>query len=131
MDSDDGVYNEYTPNGNLDYTVNYSDSLGGDFVSSSLMFNGFVDLIPNGQICPFVGAGIGFANVEGDIDYYGSEDDNVFAYQFAAGMAFAVTQNIKFDLQYRYFATEDPEFYSLEAEYDTHNIMVGMRTSFY
>jgi len=131
IDDADGTYAEYFPNGDLDFTVDYTGGFRGEVYSSSLMFNGFIDLVPNGTVSPFIGAGVGFANIDADLDYYGSEDDNVFAYQFAAGMAFAVTPNMKIDLQYRYFATEDPDFYSLEAEYDTHNILVGLRSTFY
>jgi opacity protein-like surface antigen len=108
----------------------YSDSLSGDIMTNSFMVNGFYDFAPRSQVSPFVGAGIGFANIEGDIDFQGKEDDNVFAYQFAAGMAFALNPKMKIDVQYRFFGTEDPDFYGLEAEYLTHNVMVGLRTSF-
>lgn len=105
-------------------------SIDGDVTSLSFMVNGFYDFMPGNTFTPFVGAGIGFANVEGDIDGFGSEDDNVFAYQVAAGMAFAVNRSMNIDLQYRFFGTEDPDFDGLEAEYTTHNLMIGFRQSF-
>jgi len=108
----------------------YSENLGGDVMTNSLMFNGFYDFAPRSPISPFVGAGIGFANIEGDIDFQGTEDDNVFAYQLAAGVAFALNPKMKIDVQYRFFGTEDPDFDGLEAEYLTHNLMIGLRTSF-
>jgi len=102
----------------------------GDISTISLMVNGYYDFRPKETICPFIGAGIGYANVEGDIEELGSEDDNVFAYQVAAGVAFAINPQTKIDVQYRYFDTDDGDFDNLEVEYGTHNAMLGVRYSF-
>jgi len=102
----------------------------GDISTISLMVNGYYDFRPKETICPFIGAGIGYANVEGDIDELGSEDDNVFAYQVAVGVAFAINPQTKIDVQYRYFDTDDGDFDNLEVEYGTHNAMLGVRYSF-
>ena len=106
--------------------------IDGDVKTLSLMANGFLDLMPNSQISPFFGGGIGIANVEADLDYpgLGSEDDTVFAYQVAAGVSFAASENVNIDVQYRFFGTSDPEFGMIEAEYQTHNAMIGMRFGF-
>ena len=106
------------------------ESINGDFSTISLMVNGYYDFMPKETICPFIGAGIGYANVEGDIDELGSEDDNVFAYQVAVGVAFAINPQTKIDVQYRYFDTDDGDFDGLEVEYGTHNAMLGVRYSF-
>jgi opacity protein-like surface antigen len=34
------------------------------------------------------------------------------------------------DIQYRYFATDDLEFGAIETEYNTQNVMVGLRMNF-
>ena len=102
----------------------------GDISTISLMVNGYYDFRPKETICPFIGAGIGYANVEGDIEELGSEDDNVFAYQVAVGVAFAINPQTKIDVQYRYFDTDDGDFDNLEVEYGTHNAMLGVRYSF-
>jgi opacity protein-like surface antigen len=107
-----------------------SVSNNGDISTISLMVNGYYDFMPKETICPFIGAGIGYANVEGDIDELGSEDDNVFAYQVAVGVAFAINPQTKIDVQYRYFDTDDGDFDNLEVEYGTHNAMLGVRYSF-
>ena len=107
-----------------------SRSINGDISTISLMVNGYYDFMPKETICPFIGAGIGYANVEGDIDELGSEDDNVLAYQVAAGVAFAINPQTKIDVQYRYFDTDDGDFDNLEVEYGTHNAMLGVRYSF-
>ena len=82
-------------------------SVDGDASTFSLMANGYIDFLPEQAISPFIGVGIGFANVEGDIDDLGSDDDNVFAWQAIAGVGFAVSEQIKIDVQYRYFGTDD------------------------
>ena len=107
-----------------------SESIDGDVSTISVMANVFLEFMPEGTFSPFVGAGIGFANVEGDFDDGGSEDDTVLAYQGIAGVAFPLSQNLKIDVQYRYFGTDDPEFDDLEAEYGTHNAMLGLRYGF-
>jgi len=102
----------------------------GDISTISLMLNGYYDFRPKETISPFIGAGIGYANVEGDIEELGREDDNVFAYQVAVGVAFAINPQTKIDVQYRYFDTDDGDFDNLEVEYGTHNAMLGVRYSF-
>ncbi|RJQ81276.1 MAG: porin family protein [Desulfobacteraceae bacterium] len=108
----------------------FPDGLGGDFSSFSAMGNAFFDLMPGYRVSPFIGAGAGIANVAADVDFWGEDDDNVFAYQFMAGVSFAVAYNMKIDFQYRYFATEDPDFEFFEAEYKTHALMGGVRINF-
>ena len=108
----------------------FPNGIGGEIYSSSIMGNLFFDFIPHQRVSPFIGAGVGFANVEVDLDFWGSDDDTVFAYQFMAGLSFAVSRNINIDLQYRYFATEDPEFDFFESEYKTHSVMGGIRIRF-
>lgn len=102
----------------------------GDVTSLSLMANAFYDFYVNGPITPFIGGGIGVANIEADADNSGSEDDTVFGYQLAAGGSFDMTESVKFDLQYRFFGTSDPEFDGLEAEYYSHNFFAGIRYMF-
>ncbi len=107
-----------------------SADIDGDTTALSLMGNLFYDFSTEGSVKPFIGAGLGIANVDADIDFIGSEDDTVFAFQFAAGLGFAASETLKVDLQYRFFVTEDPEFEGLEAEYVSHGLMIGLRHSF-
>lgn len=107
-----------------------SGSVDGDMTALSGMLNVYYDFLPKSIFTPFIGGGVGVANVEADADDIGSEDDNVFAYQAAAGGTFAASEKLNIDLQYRYFATDDPEFDGEELEYTTHNIMLGLRYSF-
>jgi opacity protein-like surface antigen len=104
--------------------------IDGDISSLSLMGNIYYDFSTEGGFYPFIGVGFGAANIEADLDDFGSEDDTVFAYQLILGGSFTSSVGLSIDLQYRYFATGDPEFDGLDAEYRTHNLMIGLRQSF-
>jgi len=103
-------------------------SVDSDIVTLSMMANCFYDFMPDSVISPFIGAGIGLANVDGEVPNNNDKDD-VFAYQFAAGATYAITEKLKLDVQYRLFGTDNPEFKNVEAEYITHNLLFGLRGS--
>lgn len=102
----------------------------GDIRTVSLMGNAYYDLATGTSFTPFIGGGVGLANIEADIKAVGSDDDTLFAYQVAAGGSLALDDRLTIDLQYRYFATADPAFDGVDAEYETHNLMFGLRLSF-
>ena len=114
----------------------FTADLDGDVTTASLMGNVYYDFKNEGSITPFIGGGLGFANVEYDIDgvagenYNEKDDDDVMAYQIMLGVGFAATEKLSIDLQYRYFATADPEIDGTDFEYNTHNIMLGLRYNF-
>jgi opacity protein-like surface antigen len=75
--------------------------------------------IPRTNIIPYVGAGVGGADVVFDTDQFGpsstdyvsgSENDVVFAGQLFAGLRFQLTRHLALDLGYKYFATGNPTF---------------------
>ena len=122
----------------------------GDFTATSLMLNGYWDLETGSPVVPYLGGGIGFANVsaknvkfteEGIRVRYVDDDDTVFAYQLAAGIAFELNPALTLDLGYRFFGTSkvelkadpllvDPPFGDFETEYDSHNVSLGLRMNF-
>ena len=105
--------------------------IDGDFTTYSLMGNVYCDSPDTGSgITYFIGGGIGFAQIEADIDLAGSAHDTVFAYQLALGGSYAVSENLNIDLQYRFFGTTDPQFGDTKAKYITHNLMIGLRHAF-
>lgn len=119
----DGLRGEFE----MAYRNNDLDNPGnGDISSLAVMGNLLVDLALSESVRPFLGAGIGLANV--DLD--GDEDDTVFAYQAIAGLGFPLTHVTTLDLQYRYFATADADFAGTEVEYQTHNFFAGLRFNF-
>ena len=106
---------------------------GGDAEVYALsgMVNLAVDILTWSIVKPYAMVGIGAANVtleSDDLDV--DEDDTVFAYQAGAGLGFAVTERITLFGGYRYFATADPEFEGVDAEYGSHNIEAGVRFEF-
>ena len=111
--------------------------LTGDTASYAFLVNGYYDFKNTSAFTPFIGGGIGMAKVEindlnspgsGDPDV--SDDDTVFAYQFGAGVAYTINEQVSLDVKYRYFGTSDPEFDTTELEYSSHNLYAGIRISF-
>jgi opacity protein-like surface antigen len=104
------------------------------------MGNAAVDIATQTKFTPYLFAGIGFAQVElnglgqAGVAVTANGDDTVFAYQLGLGVGYAATESITLGLEYRYFATSDPEDTitggDIEWEYPTHNILVGIRYSF-
>lgn len=97
----------------------------GKTEAMSAMLNGYLDFAKL-PFRPFIGVGAGAARVEADLDEVGDEHDTVFAYQGIAGLSFGELP-LGFDVGYRYFATEDPEFDRFESEYKSHNIYLAIR----
>ena len=112
--------------------------MGGDTSSTALLVNGYFDFVNSSAFTPFIGAGLGFANVgvspsftySGYGTTSGSADETVFAYQLGAGVNYAINEKISFDVKYRYFRTSDPEFNTTTIEYSSHNIYAGIRVGF-
>ena len=103
-----------------------------------LMVNGWYDFMIRG-FRPYVGGGIGFARLSVDGSVRGvqllDDSDTVFAYQLGVGVGFDVAPNITVSLDYRYFATQDPELdaaggTTVDGEYQTHNIGLSARYRF-
>ena len=102
----------------------------------SFMANAFVDFENPTPFTPFVMAGIGAAYI--DLDDFSvagvslaiNEDDTVFAYQVGAGVAMGFTEALALSLEYRYFATGDPELGVTEGDYESHNAIAGVRLFF-
>lgn len=107
-----------------------SSPLNDEITSLALMGNLLVDLPISESVRPFLGAGIGLANIDSDISGASNADDTVFAYQVIAGVGFPLTHITTLDFQYRYFASEDPDFGNVEAEYQSHNFFAGLRFDF-
>jgi len=89
-----------------------SVSGSGSESALSLMVNGVYDFMPTSSWHPFVGVGVGGADVRADSvkrggapDYSG--DNWQFAYQGFAGIGYDIAPNWVVKAQYRYFATLD------------------------
>jgi opacity protein-like surface antigen len=104
--------------------------------------------IPHTNIVPYVGAGVGGADMVFDTDNFtqnssgifvsGSENDVVFAGQLFAGVRFQLARHLALDLGYKYFATDDPTFsYPPSPNLDvgfkgarTHSVLFGLTFDF-
>ena len=117
--------------------------LNGNLTSTTLMANGYYDFKSSSPFTPYLGMGLGAANVEiknitgplgNDLNY--SVDDSVFAYQFIAGCSYAINKNIALDISYRYVGADDPSFddsyYNrvTDFEFASHNFLFGGRYTF-
>lgn len=109
----------------------------GDTTTTSGMINVLFDLDVESDFTPYLGAGLGAANVEdsGIGPISGSTintDETVFAYQAIAGVAYELNDMISLTADYRYFLTDDASFatasgIAVEQEYTSHSILVGLR----
>jgi len=126
-----------TPNvrleGEIGYRSNDLESLGGtaaggDVTSLAFMANGYYDIPVQSAVIPYVGAGIGVADVE--MNGLRNDSDTVFAFQLMAGGAIPVSPNVALTGEYRLFATEDPHAGNLHYEYVNSGVLIGIRASF-
>lgn len=112
----------------------------GDVESKSLMANLVYEVNTNTRFKPYFGGGLGIARVDYDgIAPVGggtiNDEDEVFAYQGIAGISYWLSEALEIAAEYRYFATEDPDFTTstgvgVEGEYDSHGVLFGLRWNF-
>jgi len=107
--------------------------LSGKSSSIAFMGNVLYDVNVGMPFTPYIGVGAGLAEVRHSLNGV-SDKDWVFAYQGIVGASYAVTDNVAVTLDYRYFATQDPEFdlgpVTSKGEYRNHTILAGLRYSF-
>jgi opacity protein-like surface antigen len=103
------------------------------------MANAWYDFDLGLPITPYVGGGIGLAQVKisGDLD--GSrlfeKNDSVFAWQVGAGASLPISDTTKLFLDYRYFSAADAHLKlepgynggSISADFNSHSLMLGVR----
>jgi outer membrane protein OmpA-like peptidoglycan-associated protein len=127
--------------GEIAYRDNGVDKVGGakghgNANALSTMVNGVYEFMPDSSFHPFVGVGIGAANVDASkVSRNGTDvykgDDWAFAYQAFAGLGYDVTRDVELKTQYRYFSTLDydtksiPGGTKLSGEYHDHAVLLG------
>jgi opacity protein-like surface antigen len=105
----------------------------GDVTVFSGMVSGYYDIVTWGPITPYLGAGVGFGNIDVDFTVGGQNSqhsDTAFAYQGMAGVRYALTSAVDLKVGYRYFALLNPTFGPTESEYASHNIELGVAFKF-
>ncbi|VEN74305.1 conserved exported hypothetical protein [Candidatus Desulfarcum epimagneticum] len=111
--------------------------MSGDMSIVSLLANGYLDIINNTPITPFLSVGVGLAKVEGN-DFFvpgigigsGSADDTVQAFQIGGGLGYEINETVTLYANYRYFGTSDVDFDGTRVSIGSHNFMVGARVNF-
>ncbi|MEL6568548.1 MAG: outer membrane beta-barrel protein [Pseudomonadota bacterium] len=112
----------------------------GEVSTVGVFANAYYDFNRGGQIQPYVGAGIGFVDV--DVEYSPSgvgiidDGETKFAYQLKAGAAFQVSNAWEIYGEYAYRASDDIEVDnslfpgSLEIENEQNIFSIGVRYTF-
>lgn len=107
-------------------------AITGTLGTTVALLNAYYDILPGEVANPYVSAGLGTALQDGEVTGFGitaSEVDTVLAYQVGAGVTFDLDAVAIFG-GYRYLATTDPVFGTLEMQYDAHEILLGLRYPF-
>lgn len=111
----------------------------GDIRVLSIMKNFIIDIeTPSSFANPYVGIGIGYANVDTDFNREsGVIVDNAgsFAWQPIGGVSLQLTDKANVYVEYRYFSTTDLEISQFgvpqeNSNYSAHNLFVGTRFEF-
>jgi opacity protein-like surface antigen len=112
-------------------------SMKGELSILSVLINGYYDFNNRSAFTPYVSAGIGFSRIQvndliipGAGIPYTDDDDNVFSYQLGLGVAYEIDENVSIDLGYRNFTPSDPKYDTTQAEFKSHNFLLGLRIYF-
>jgi outer membrane protein OmpA-like peptidoglycan-associated protein len=111
----------------------------GDVTAWSGMLNVYYDLKTGTPFTPYLGAGIGAARASLEASPIGAsridDSDTAFAYQGIIGVGYRLNENATIFTDYRYMATTGLDLAtaagtSVDADYDNHTVMVGLRFNF-
>jgi opacity protein-like surface antigen len=109
----------------------------GDVKTWAALINAYYDFLPAQDFSPYVSLGLGAARHHGELDAIGGlgtpgtdGSDTVFAYQIGAGASYSLTEKTALWGGYRFLGTSDPDFDGVSAEYDAHELRLGLRFNF-
>jgi opacity protein-like surface antigen len=131
----------YRDNGVDDFKVDGAHrGGGGDTVAETALVNVINEFLPEDNVSPYIGLGVGFARLEySNYGYAGRRvadgDDDVFAVQWVAGMRWDINHHASVTADYRYLHTSNPDIRvngggSLKTDYLSHTIMARFQYSF-
>ncbi len=95
-----------------------------------------IDVMDDRPISPYIGIGVGVANVnmpEGSVNsikVWNSGTDTAFAYQMSIGSGFKITKDTILDVSYRYFDAWDIKVDQIKTNFSNHNVLLGVRYAF-
>ena len=129
----------YRTNG-IDGLSGATTAVQGDVNTWTLMANVLYDYSPAGKFHPYFGVGAGIARIDIDgatpVDGTTINDhDAVPALRGILGISYDLAENVEIFGDYRYLHAFDPEFNAaggarVDADYDNHAFMVGLRYGF-
>ena len=115
----------------LSYDNVYGNFTEGDLTTKSFMLNGYYDIATGSPWTPFVGVGIGWSKLDLDTPAFPiSDNDDVFTYQFIGGVAYAFNEQWSVDAEYRFVGTGDATISGADYDFNSNNLMLGLRYSF-
>lgn len=126
---------------NADFTVtdrDEGDQANGDTSASALMINAlyvFDGMGATGAVRPYVGAGVGGADIEMSAGGQSFDSGTLLAYQFIGGLDYKLNPSTSLYAEGRFFQTESGEFAGpdgegFDGEFTTFDVIVGMRFVF-
>jgi OmpA-OmpF porin, OOP family len=125
--------------GTLNFPQGLSGNVDGSRTSYAFMTNLIYDFTLDWPVTPHVGAGIGAVILR---DGYSnpalgtivSSTSTQFGYQGIAGIRYNISPALAFDVDYRYFATTEPEFrargFRYDSEQSSHNVLASFTVKF-
>lgn len=115
-------------------------ALGGNITTLGFITNGWFDFDTGSKWVPFIGGGVGGANIDLDITSVGgssrifNQSDTVLAAQLGTGVGYRVNARSTLSLAYRVFGTMTPKFgngtETIEYNYMNHSAMIGVAIKF-
>ena len=120
--------NGFRTDAELAYRSNEVENFNEDAEVVSLMGNVFYDFNRGGRFQPYVGAGIGYGQLD-----FNSHDDSGLAWQAMAGVGISVGDRTTIDVGYRHFEMGDLELPldgPTDVEYKHDAVTVGIRWQF-
>ena len=110
----------------------------GDTSANAFMFNAlyvFDGMGATGAVQPYLGGGIGGANVEMSAGGQNFDADTLLAYQLIGGVGYELNPNVSLYAEGRWFQTKSGKFdgpgtESFDGEFETFDLLVGMRYVF-
>lgn len=106
----------------------------GSVDATYAFLNAYADFGKFNGFTPFIGGGVGYASVNGEVSVPGftvQANDKDFAYNLTAGVSYDLTQRISLDVAYRYLAIPDVTFSafggSVTDDVNIHQVNAGLR----
>lgn len=118
----------------------------GQVFANSFMFNVALDLVPmTDWLVPYIGGGVGVVRVQHDLAHGAAEfndSDAAFGYQGMAGASIRLWKNVELFTEFRFMGVSNPKLLHIDpnsqpqrarlrSQYDTYQILSGLRLTLY